>query len=160
LPTAAIRDRNSRRPWRKSSPISKLKSQALRSRQRICGASTPLGRRTDDCVAEPLPTTRKGLGKPKSQGDGVFCASHQSASCSENSVIPFDAPGQTLMRTFSAFDLWLAANALCPFTEPSRRISGARDPSCGFPIAPEIRSVDRRADDGTGRSCRKLANYW
>jgi len=45
-----------------------------RSCQRICSASTPLGRRTDDCVAQPLPTARKGLGKPKSQGAGVLAS--------------------------------------------------------------------------------------
>jgi len=34
----------------------------------------PLGRRTDDCVAQPLPTARKGLGKPKSQGAGILAS--------------------------------------------------------------------------------------
>src|SRR5208337_39978 len=31
-------------------------------------------RRTDDCVAQPLPKARKGLGKPKSQGAGVLAS--------------------------------------------------------------------------------------
>ena len=46
--------------------------QALRSGQRICGASTPLGRRAHHCLAQPLPKACQGLGEPQSQGPGVL----------------------------------------------------------------------------------------
>src|SRR4029077_7832679 len=56
-------------------PLSRNRNrQALRSRQRICSAFTPQDRPTERCAAQPLPTARKGLGKPKSQGAGVLAS--------------------------------------------------------------------------------------
>src|SRR6266513_1613127 len=46
--------------------------QALRSGKRICGASTPLGRRAHHCLAQPMSKACQGLGEPQSQGAGVL----------------------------------------------------------------------------------------
>jgi hypothetical protein len=43
-------------------------------RSDIRGASTPLGRRTHLCLAQPLPKARQGLGEPQSQRAGVPAA--------------------------------------------------------------------------------------
>jgi hypothetical protein len=48
--------------------------QALRSDERIRGASTPLGRRTHLCLAQPLPKACQGLGEPQSQRADVPAA--------------------------------------------------------------------------------------
>src|SRR5262249_6636070 len=45
--------------------------QALRSDERIRGASTPLSRRTHLCLAQPLPKACQGLGESQSQRAGV-----------------------------------------------------------------------------------------
>src|SRR6516162_5291620 len=50
------------------------KDEALRSNERIRGASTPLGRRTHLCLAQPLPKACQGLGEPQSQRAGVPAA--------------------------------------------------------------------------------------
>src|SRR5271155_1249019 len=96
LPTAAIRGRNSRRPWRKSGPTSKLKSSSvpitpkdLRYCRAVGSSSAPLLGSTD---AEGLPR----IGRASIERRSPSCASPQSASCSENSVIPLNVPGQTL----------------------------------------------------------------
>ena len=93
---AVIRDRNSRRPWRKSSPTSKLKSSSAPITQKdlwycraVGSSSAPLLGSTD---ADDLPR----IGRTSIERRWLSCASPQSASCSENFVIPLDVPGQTL----------------------------------------------------------------
>src|SRR5262245_45062032 len=57
--------------------------------------STPLGRRTHLCLAQPLPKACQGLGEQIATR-WRSCGLPQSASCSENFVIPPDVFGQTL----------------------------------------------------------------
>ena len=66
------------------------------------------------CVAQSLPTARKGLGKPKSQGARISAPRINPPSCSENSAIPFDVPGQTL-----------SGSAMAPFPHPAHRTGQA-----------------------------------
>jgi len=43
-----------------SGPTDYLETEIDKRSDRAKGASTPLDRRTDDCLAQPLPTARKG----------------------------------------------------------------------------------------------------
>src|ERR1700730_11815706 len=96
LPMAAIRGRNSRRPWRKSSHTSKLKSsnapitpKDLWYCRAVGSSNAPLLGSTD---AEDSPR----IGRTSIEKRWLSCASPQSASCYENFVIPLNVPGQTL----------------------------------------------------------------
>ena len=98
LPMAAIRGRNSRRPWRKSSHTSKLKSsnapitpKDLWYCRAVGSSNAPLLGSTD---AENSPR----IGRTSIEKRWLSCASPQSASCYENFVIPLNVPGQTYRR--------------------------------------------------------------
>src|SRR5450432_2550528 len=93
---AAIRGRDSRRRSQKFCPTSELKSSSVRITPKdlscshaVGSSSAPLHGSTD---AEGLPR----IGRASIARRWPSCASHQSASCSENFVIPLDVPGQTL----------------------------------------------------------------
>src|SRR5262249_39653057 len=97
----ATRGRTFKRPWRRSCHSSKLKS-----------SSAPIGRKDSWCFHgvgssnAPLlgSTAAEGLqriGRTSIATRWRFCGLPQSASCSENFVIPPDVFGQTL--TIAAF---------------------------------------------------------
>jgi transposase len=72
LPTAAIRGPEFHKALAKILPH--LETEIVKRSDRAEGfvvLPRRWRRRTDDCVAQPLPTARKGLGKPQSQGAGV-----------------------------------------------------------------------------------------
>src|SRR5262247_1569391 len=98
----ATRGRTFKRPWRGSCHSSKLKS-----------SSVPIGRKDSWCFHgvgssnAPLlgSTAAEGLqriGRTSIATRWRFCGLPQSASCSENFVIPPDVFGQTLMARFDA----------------------------------------------------------
>src|SRR5262249_12866189 len=104
----ATRGRTFKRPWRRSCHSSKLKS-----------SSAPIGRKDSWCFHgvgssnAPLlgSTAAEGLqriGRTSIATRWRFCGLPQSASCSENFVIPPDVFGQTLSLSF----LYLCALAL------------------------------------------------
>src|SRR5262245_8397697 len=95
----ATRGRTFKRPWRGSCHSSKLKS-----------SSAPIGRKDSWCFhgvgssnAPLLGSTAaeglQGFGRTSISTRWRFCGLPQSASCSENFVIPPDVFGQTLRGT-------------------------------------------------------------
>src|SRR6266516_2139756 len=128
----ATRGRNFKRPWRRSCLSSKLKS-----------SSAPIGRKDSWCfhavgssnapllgstAAEGLPR----IGRPSIATRWRSCGLPQSASCSENFVIPHDVFGQTL----SAFRRHLRPH------RPGRR----------YLVQAQ---AERRLSDGASQSARK-----
>jgi hypothetical protein len=96
LPMVATRGRTFKRPWRRSCLSSKLKS-----------SSAPIGRKDSWCFHAvgssnaPLLGSTAAEGLPRIGRTSIatrwrFCGLPQSASCSENFVIPPDVFGQTL----------------------------------------------------------------
>src|SRR5215831_2782213 len=94
----ATRGRTFKRPWRRSCLSSKLKS-----------SSAPIGRKDSWCFHAvgssnaPLLGSTAAEGLPRIGRTSIatrwrFCGLPQSASCSENFVIPPDVFGQTLRR--------------------------------------------------------------
>src|SRR6266705_2924151 len=92
----ATRGRTFKRPWRRSCLSSKLKS-----------SSAPIGRKDSWCFHAvgssnaPLLGSTAAEGLPRIGRTSIAtrwrsCGLPQSASCSENSVIPPDVSGQTL----------------------------------------------------------------
>src|SRR5262249_26081587 len=75
--------------------------QALRSDERIRGASTALDRRTHLMLGSTAAEGLQRIGRTSIATRWRFCGLPQSASCSENFVIPPDVFGQTLSSTFS-----------------------------------------------------------
>ena len=91
-PTAAIIDSQSVKSAEKGGPVSirMAMMRARRSRARSSSNARLLG----STAAEGLPR----IGRASTARRWRSCASHQSASCSENFVIPPDVPGQTLSK--------------------------------------------------------------
>jgi hypothetical protein len=98
----ATRGRTFKRPWRRSCLSSKLKS-----------SSAPIGRKDSWCFHAvgssnaPLLGSTAAEGLPRIGRTSIAtrwrsCALPQSASCSENFVIPPDVFGQTLRRAAPA----------------------------------------------------------
>src|SRR6266852_9067203 len=92
----ATRGRNSRRPWGKSCPTSRLTSSSapITPKDLWCcpsagSSSAPLRGST---AAEGLPK----IGRTSIARRSLSCASLQSASCFESFAIPLDVPGQSL----------------------------------------------------------------
>src|SRR5205814_4529487 len=97
----ATRGRTFKRPWRRSCLSSKLKS-----------SSAPIGRKDSWCFHAvgssnaPLLGSTAAEGLPRIGRTSIAtrwrsCGLPQSASCSENFVIPPDVSGQTLRRIMS-----------------------------------------------------------
>src|SRR5262249_16189025 len=108
----ATRGRTFKRPWRGSCHSSKLKS-----------SSAPIGRKDSWCFHgvgssnAPLlgSTAAEGLqriGRTSIATRWRFCGLPQSASCSENFVIPPDVFGQTLKDFLAYIPLHATANKL------------------------------------------------
>src|SRR5262247_4152928 len=128
----ATRGRTFKRPWRGSCHSSKLKS-----------SSAPIGRKDSWCFHgvgssnAPLlgSTAAEGLqrtGRTSIATRWRFCGLPQSASCSENFVIPPDVFGQTLrdsgiMWTAEALDTFIA--------DPQASVPANRMPYAGMPDA-------------------------
>src|SRR6478752_3424628 len=97
--TVAMGDRNSTRRSRNSCRSSKLKSSSapIRPKDLWCFPAVGLSSvpSPGSIAAEGLPR----IGKTSIARRSHSCASHQSASCSENFVILLDGPGQTLSMT-------------------------------------------------------------
>ena len=91
-----VKDRAFTRRSRKSYPTSKLKSSSapIRSKDSWCcpSAGSSSARLPGSIAVEGLPR----IGKTSIARRSHSCVSPQSASCSENSAIPFDVFGQTL----------------------------------------------------------------
>src|SRR5713226_15175 len=78
-PTADIKDRNLRKRLQKFCRISTLKSSSAPSHGSIAADGSPR------------------IGRTSTERRSRSCASHQSASCSENSAIRPEVSGQTLI---------------------------------------------------------------
>src|ERR1022692_5211638 len=91
-----IRDRSSTITWQSCCPTSKLKSSGAPIRPKhssYCQSAGSLNAPSPgSTVVEDLPRT----GRTSIARASLSCASPQSASCCENSVIPLDVLGQTL----------------------------------------------------------------
>src|ERR1700691_1715307 len=91
-----IRDRSSTTTWQSCCPISKLKSCGAPIRPKhssYCQSAGSLNAPSPgSTVVEDLPR----IGRTSIVRLSLSCASPQSASCCENSVIPLDVLGQTL----------------------------------------------------------------
>jgi AraC-like DNA-binding protein len=92
----AIRDRNSRRPWRKSFPISKLKSSSAPIEPKDLWCFHAVGSSNGRLRSSTATDGSQRIGKTSIARRWRSCALHRSASCFENSAIPHDVPGQTL----------------------------------------------------------------
>src|SRR5262249_4999282 len=141
----ATRGRTFKRPWRRSCHSSKLKS-----------SSAPIGRKDSwyfhavgssnapllgSTAAEGLPR----IGRTSIATRWRSCGLPQSASCSENFVIPPDVFGQTLRAA-------VLARAV-PSQEPHRSAEAVRR------VLPELRKLDRyerRAAAQRERAVRSL----
>src|SRR6202167_1775597 len=96
-----IRDRSSTTTWQSCCPISKLKSCGAPIRHKhssYCQSAGSLNAPSPcSTVVEDLPR----IGRTSIVRLSLSCASPQSASCCENSVIPLDVLGQTLRASFA-----------------------------------------------------------
>src|SRR5262249_12896797 len=126
----AIRGRTFKKPWQRSCLSSKLKS-----------SSAPIGREDSWCFHAvgssnaPLLGSTAAEGLPRIGRTSIAthwrsCGLPQSASCSENFVIPPDVFGQTLRKLHSV-----------PIGTPSRRTS------CESAVAPPDRAAHSRRRD-------------
>src|SRR6266545_4799765 len=117
----ATRGRTFKRPWRRSCLSSKLKS-----------SSAPIGRKGSWCFHAvgssnaPLLGSTAAEGLPRIGRTSIatrwrFCGLPQSASCSENFVIPPDVFGQTLRLDRCGGDAGDASTCLLLTRLPSRR---------------------------------------
>src|SRR6516162_7091416 len=109
----ATRGRTFKRPWRRSCHSSKLKS-----------SSAPIGQKDSWCFHAVGSSNAPLLGSTAAEGSQRIgrtsiatrwrsCGLPQSASCSENFVIPPDVFGQTL-RDYSLWPRILCGRALSP----------------------------------------------
>src|SRR6266498_3153376 len=103
LPMVATRGRTFKKPWRRSCLTSKLKSSSAPIRRKdswyfhaVGSSNAPL---LGSTAAEGLPR----IGRTSIATRWRSCGLPQSASCSENSVIPPDVFGQTLTSKFFPF---------------------------------------------------------
>src|SRR5258705_4249069 len=110
----ATRGRNFKRPWRRSCLSSKLKS-----------SSAPIGRKDSWCFHAvgssnaPLLGSTAAEGLPRIGRTSIAtrwrsCGLPQSASCSENFVIPPDVFGQTLRPPWSSEEFYRFPWAILP----------------------------------------------
>src|SRR6266704_6950053 len=131
----ATRGRTFKRPWRRSCLSSKLKS-----------SSAPIGRRDSGCFRAvgssnaPLRGSTAAEGLPRIGRTSIAtrwrsCGLPQSASCSENFVIPPDVSGQTLKAT-KTFLRWCVGRAVLD-----------QSPAEGVPLPSKEVARDRVLDD-------------
>src|SRR5882724_7276439 len=106
----ATRGRTFKRPWRRSCLTSKLKSSSAPITRKdswcfhaVGSSNAPL---LGSTAAEGLPR----IGRTSIATRWRSCGLPQSASCSENSVIPSDVFGQTLRHKFVDLNCSLALN--------------------------------------------------
>src|SRR5437870_10025731 len=140
----ATRGRTFKRPWRRSCLSSKLKS-----------SSAPIGRKDSWCFHAvgssnaPLLGSTAAEGLPRIGRTSIAtrwrsCGLPQSASCSENFVIPPDVFGQTLNTRWACSDTPGACEAPCV---PRRgTLASRRSTVAIFGSGPALPSPDLRPD--------------
>src|SRR5580692_3473503 len=91
-----IRDRSSTTTWQSCCPISKLKSCGVPIRPKHSSYCQSAGSLNAPSHGSTAAAAWQRIGRTSIVRLSLSCASPQSASCCENSVIPLDVLGQTL----------------------------------------------------------------
>ena len=137
LPRKAVcRQRLSRADFRRSprqdsGPVSKRDRQTNRSSERVREVTQALDRRANDRMAQPLPQTRQGLGKPQPTAL-VFSVSPPSVSCCESSAILRDLSSQTLQGAGPERNPWRYSSRSCFLSILPTEVSGSSSTSITF----------------------------
>src|SRR6516164_6066995 len=148
----ATRGRTFKRPWRRSCHSSKLKS-----------SSAPIGRKDSWCFHAVGSSNAPLLGSTAAEGLQRIgrtsiatrwrsCGSPQSASCSENFVIPLDVFGQTLRGEKPPTVRCKRGPAPASLEEPRKKLSGICLPRrttstpCNRPLGGHFLQLESRID--------------